>query len=725
MQQTRTGFATFTGFLLACLALATPAFGQQAPLTLDELFASPAITGTSPSSPRWSPNSQYLAFAWNEVGLPQRHLYIVDAAGTGLRKMGDESLPPLRDFAWLPDGSALLSLRGDGLWLTNLESDGETRELAGIGAGASRLSLAPDGKTAAYLQQGDLVLFDLETRQATAATAIGLPGLSSLPKGRYSRAEREIGPGIWGGPTYRWSPDSKTIAVHVVDRRSMGKVPFPDYLADETSPNEVRRGYPGQANESRTVGLLDVASRNLELLPLENLTGNQVIGFDFSPDGTLLIDTASDTAIDRWLFTVAPGSKALQPIWHSHRPSRIYTSFASAWHPDGQRIIVLSDRNDRYGLFVIDPAATDDEPTLISDPAFDVLSAPAISAGDGALFFAGNGVNTYERHVYRLGPDDGELRQLTTQAGQNTGIPSPDGRRIAVLHNNDTAPSDLFIVDVTDGASERVTTSPLPAFYEQDWVAGRYVSFPSEIDDYTLHARILEPANLDRSRKYPVLFGPMYSNTARNRWAGTYSRVQQLLVQKGYIVVQVDVRGSTGYGRDFREEFLVDFAGDDIEDIESAVNYMKTLPYVDGDRLGIWGSSYGGTLSIYTLLKKPGLFKAGVAAAAAVDPFFFGTDDVAIVRRPETHPEVFLNQAVRYADNLEDHLLIIHGMQDQVVPFKTTAVLADELIRRGKDFDFAFAAGATHSWSREPYYGRYLFGKLIAHFDRYLALATE
>ena len=225
---------------------------------------------------------------------------------------------------------------------------------------------------------------------------------------------------------------------------------------------------------------------------------------------------------------------------------------------------------------------------------------------------------------------------------------------------------------------------------------------------------------MKRGKQYPVIFGPAYSNTVRNRWAGTIGLLQQLLVQRGYIVIQVDVRGSTGYGREFREEFLMDFAGKDIEDLESAVNYLSTLPYVDPDRIGIWGSSYGGTLTIYSLFKKPGLFKAGVAGAAAVDPYFFGTDDVAIVRRPQSHPEAFKRGALQYADNLEDHLLIIHGMQDHVVPFKTTVVLAEELIRLGKDFDFVFAPGATHGWTRPNHYARYLFGKLLTHFDRYL-----
>jgi dipeptidyl-peptidase-4 len=218
-----------------------------------------------------------------------------------------------------------------------------------------------------------------------------------------------------------------------------------------------------------------------------------------------------------------------------------------------------------------------------------------------------------------------------------------------------------------------------------------------------------------------VIFGPVYSNTTRNRWNGQNGLLQQhLVLDRGYIVVQVDVRGSTGYGRDFREEFLMDWGGSDLDDLHSTVDYLKTLPYVDGDRIGIWGSSYGGTLTVYSLLKKPGLFKAGVAAAPATDPYFFGLDDVAISRRPKEYPETFQRGAAQYAGNLQDHLLIIHGMADDVVPFKTSVVLAEELMKKGKDFDFAFAPAATHGWSQRDYYARYFYRKLLDHFDRYI-----
>jgi len=706
------------GLLMAMPATVT---AQEGALTLDDIFATPKLTGTTPSRPVWAPDSEHFAFSWSEPGTPGRGLWIATSDGKEVRLHSDTESPSVRDIVWT-DANTILSLRGSQLWQTSL-SEGEDRQLMPVEAGAHNLSLSPSGTQAAYLKDGDLWLADFAAQENRQLTELGIASLSNVPSGRYSRAEREIGPGIWSGPTYKWSPDGKTIAIHVVDRREMREVPFPDYLADETNPNAVRRSYPGDPNEIRRVGLLDVASGTLTYLDLPDPSANQVIDFNWSPDGALLVDIASDAAVERKLFVVAPGESQPREIWRGVRESRMYTSFGSTWHPDGQRVVFLSDMGDRYGLYTIDASPSRDLPQLLTDPSYDVLSAPS-NAGE-ALFYTGNGVNPYEQHVYRLKMSGGEPEQVTQLAGRNDGYPSPDGQHLVFRHSNDTAPTELYVMSSAGGDATRVTHSPLPAFTERSWVAAEYVTFPSLVDDYTLHARVLTPPNMEPGKQYPVLFGPVYSNTARNRWAGDYSLVQQLLVQKGYIIVQVDSRGSNGYGRAFREEFLLGFADQDIEDYASAVAYMESLDYVDPDRIGIWGSSYGGTLSVYSLLKKPGLFQVGVAAAAAVDPVFFGTDDVAIVRTPQTHPEVFERKALRYAANLEDKLLFIHGMQDHVVPFKTTATLADELIRQGKDFDFAFAPGATHSWSRERYYDRYLFGKLIEYFDRHLAEPTE
>jgi len=717
---------------LACLAAMARAAGPGVSLSLDELLARPGIFGTAPSGLSWSPDGARLAFRWAKPGEARRGLWLVDASGENLRRVDEAQAdaPAVRELVWSADGTSLLLLRGDRLWRSDPES-GREEMLHRVGAAAADLQISPDGRYASYLRAGDLWLFDLRERRERALTDLGLAPLSEPPTGRYSRPEREIGPGIWGGPTYAWAPDGDRIAVHHVDRRGMRRVPFPNYLADETDPNFVRRGYPGDANEARRVGLLGVEDGELTLLELDDPESFQIVGFDFSARGDLLVDSASDTASDRRLYVVAAGRDTPELLWESRRTERIYTNFDARWaadgdadgdadaDADGDAVVVLSDHQDRYGLYRLplggDPAAPLQR---LDDPADDVLAGPKIT--DGALYFETNAGSPADRQVFRLASGATAPEQLTRAPGQHLAFPAPRGGAVAIVHSDDRHPPELFMLAAGDATPRRITRSPTAAFDDFPLAEVRYLQVPADGDEAPLHVRLMLPADFDAGRRYPVLLGPMYSNTVRNRWGSSYALVQQLMTQRGYLVVQVDVPGSTGYGRAFREAFLNDFAGGDLEAIERAVEHLKTLPYVDGERLGIWGSSYGGTLTVYSLLKKPGLFAAGVAAAAAVDPAFFGTDDVAIVGRPEDGTGIFDRRAEHLVDRLEDALLLMHGLQDQVVPFRTMAELTDAFIRAGKDVETAFLPGATHGWSREPGYARYGYARLLDFFDRHL-----
>jgi dipeptidyl-peptidase-4 len=204
------------------------------------------------------------------------------------------------------------------------------------------------------------------------------------------------------------------------------------------------------------------------------------------------------------------------------------------------------------------------------------------------------------------------------------------------------------------------------------------------------------------------------------------SAATQLLVQRGYTVIQVDVRGSTGNGRRFREEFVADAGGRDLEDLVATAAYARTLPSVATGRVGVWGSSYGGLITLMALFKHPGVFQAGVAAAPAVLASFYGPDDTAVVRRPagargEPDANYAKNSPLTFSSGLEDPLLLIHGMQDDIVPFKTTMMLMEKLMEEGKTcFELATAAAATHNWAAVPHVAEYLYGRLMVHFDRHL-----
>ncbi|MEE4279483.1 MAG: alpha/beta fold hydrolase [Halieaceae bacterium] len=716
--------ATLAAMLLVVLSSALAhASAVAQPMSIEDLFARPGIFGTEPRQLRWSDDGELLVFSWARPGESRRSLWCVDHRGQGLKRISATGTgSSVGEFAWEKSGDTLLFLRDGRLWRLDLAAASES-ELARVGASAHELRLSPDRRYASYLRDGDLWLFDLRTRREQAVTNIGIAPLSLPPTGRYSRPEREIGPGIWGGPTYAWAPDSRHIAVHHVDRRGMREVPFPNYLADETDPNPVRRGYPGDANEARRVGIVDTKSGTLELLELDDPESHQIVGFEWSPRGELLIDVASDTNVLRRLYVWGGMSEDTtggpEQVWESVRDSRIYTRFASSWDANGRDLLILSDHENYYGLYRLERGAqTSSELIRLDSGDHDVLGAAKLTAD--SVFFEATAGKPAEQQVFRVTTDASTPTQLTQHPGHHSAYPSPDGRSVALLRSDDRSPPELYLLASGAAAPVRVTHSPTPAFEDFPLAEARYLQVPATATRPALHVRLLLPKEFDETRRYPVLFGPMYSNTVRNRWGAAYTLMQQALTQRGYLVVQVDVRGSTGYGRAWREAFLNDFAGGDIEDIEDAVDYLSALPYVDRERLGIWGSSYGGTLSVYTLLKKPGLFAAAVAAASAVDPRFFGTDDVAIVRRPGDGSGIFERRAEDLVDRLQDKLLLVHGMQDQVVPFKTVAALADAFIRAGKPIEMAFVPGATHGWRREPPYDRYIFNRLIEFFDRHL-----
>jgi dipeptidyl-peptidase-4 len=718
MHQFRTAIASL---VILCLSGAH-LLAQAAPLTIESITSTPSLIGTAPASPRWSPTSRELAFLWNEAGGTARSLWIVPRSGTPPRRvLPAQNRARISDFVWLPAGDSLLFIQENNLWQVAANGGG-AQQLTTNGGDRSDLSISPDGTRIGWLSDGDLYVLSRRGGSPVRLTSVSQAPVGTVPLGTYFRRDVEIGSATWGGdaPNYSWSPDSKTIAVHYVDRRGVPTLRMPYYGDSAPSLNVVRRSAPGDANEVRKVGLVDVSGGALTFIELPDSSSTRVVNFAWSPSGTLLIDRESDDAIDRALYLVDAGTTTPRRIWKDHRSTRIYNDVASTWSADGRQVLMTGDLDDRYRLYALTPGDT--SPRALTPAAFDVNGEAQPNGATRSIFYSSNEPTPSERHVWMMRADGSSRRRLTTRAGTHTPFVSPDGQSIALITTDDVTPSELYLLDVRSGAVERrITRSQPAAFAATPWVRAQYVTLRSRTDTPPLHARILFPPGLDSTKKYPVLFGPVYSNTVRNRWQGLYATLQQYLaIEKGYIVVQVDVRGSTGYGRDFREKFLMDWGGQDLEDLESAVDYMKSLRFVDPQRFGIWGSSYGGTLTVYSLLKKPGLFQAGVAGAPATDPRFFGSDDVAIARRPQTHPQTFTRGARQYAGNLRDHLLIIHGMQDDVVPFATSVALAEEFMRLGKTFDFAFAPSATHGWTQRPYYATYLLRRLVDHFDRYL-----
>jgi dipeptidyl-peptidase 4 len=714
------------GLVASVSLLGAPLPAQSTGITLDHVLSGVTLTGVSPARPVWSPDSRWVAFLWNDAQRPARDLWIVSADGRERRRLdlttnANAPRTSVAEFFWQPDSRSLVILAGDSLRRVDIRT-GVVTHRAVLPADANTLTPSPDGASLAFLSGGDIQLLDPSNvvRQLTTESK---PFIGSVQLGTYARRDVEFGTATWAGdaPLLSWSPDGRRLAAHRVDRRNVTRFQLPYYLGDTARMNVLRRGAPGEANERRDVVLVDVGTSRSTVVDLQAPDAHAIVGIEWSPTGALLIDRQSDDAIERRLHVIDANGTTPREVWSDPRRSRVYTDATSAWHPDGRRILVSSDRDDRYRLLLLDPSTGQTVP--LTPASGDLLGAPDVIRATGRILFASNDGNAADRQLYLTSANGGASTRVTTRRGTHTGYPSPNGVHLAVLSTDDVTPTELWLSRINGQQAQRVTSSPAPAFATIPWIRPRYITVTHRSEpSVTLHARVYEPPSLDRTKRHPVLFGPVYSNTVRNRWGGQYGMLQQYLaLAQGYIVVQVDVRGSTGYGRDFRESFLMDWGGRDLTDLESVVDHIAQWPTVDRSRIGIWGSSYGGTLTVYSMLRKPGLFASGVAGAPAVDPRWFGSDDVAIARRPQSHPDAFVRGKVfPDANGLRDPLLIIHGMEDDVVPFQTSVVLFDELLRLGKPVDLAFAPAATHGWSQRPMYARYLFGRLIEHFNRTL-----
>ena len=714
-------------------------------LTIERFVSLPSLIGTAPANPVWSPDSSRLAFLWNDNAMPFRDIWIVSAKNkkpkqiTDMardfpypeKKVSDPDAAPVQKaeartrgsvsaLIWTPDGKALVfSYQGD---LFRVNADGtHLKRLTQTKARKYALAFSPDGKFLSYLQQGDFWLWNQETDELIQATRIGQPPIGHVPGARHSRLDTLFA-------SYKWSPDSRYIALYFEDRSKVRKVLFPNYLSDETSFNMLRRDYPGDNDFVRAIGIYSMEQRRLQMFDTEEKTDRRISYYNWSPDSSmLLVDQNSENAAHRWIYIVKPEDGSFREVWHDSRETRVSPQlWASEWQSDGRAILFVSDIDGFNHLYVLpldnlkSKQLTKGNWSILHTRGYYGTPSLVVSSRTKEIYFLSTKKNPYERQVYKMPEGGGKITQVTSLPGCHLPIVSPDGSRIALLLSNDVTPTELYIIETKRKSSERrITHSPPKEFYAYKWIQPRYVTFKSHVDGVTLHGKLFEPPNLDRSKKYAVILGSVYSDTVRNRWP---SMIQQYLSLEGqYIGMLVDIRGSQGYGNAFRDRFKQDVGGIDIEDLHSGVKYLKTLSYVDPERIGIRGGSYGGLLTVMSLFKKPGVYKAGVASAPATNVWHAMTSEVRLLGRPDTKPEVYRKgSAFSYGEDLQDHLMIVHGMQDSVVQFRDSAALAEKLMKLGKNFDFVVLPSATHGTTRKDYVATYVFRKLVGHFDRYL-----
>jgi len=462
---------------------------------------------------------------------------------------------------------------------------------------------------------------------------------------------------------------------------------------------------PSRADEARAG---DDAEDEREPRPVS------IFGVSWHEEGTAaLFFVRSRDNKDRWLCHVDARTRALTVVERLHDPAWINWRFNDAgWLPDG-RLWFLSEASGWSHAYV---ARVDDghaEVRALTRGPFEVSDVEPSRDGT-TLYVRANAEHPGRYELYAIDVARGTMARRTSLGGRNRFVISPDETKVVARHGTTTTPPELYLQSLEPGSMpRRLTTTVTRAYESLELEPPRIVPVPSSHVDAPIWSRLYLPPDdapppAADGRRPAVLFvhGAGYLQNAHHGWSGYFREFlfHQLLARRGYVVLDMDYRGSAGYGRDWRTAIYRDMGGPELEDYLDGIDWLAEHHGVDPARVGIYGGSYGGFLTLMALFDHPDRFAAGAALRPVTDWAHYNHGYTSnILNTPEVDPLAYARSSpIEHAEGLDDPLLICHGMLDDNVFFKDTVRLTQRLIELGKQgWEVAMYPVEPHGF-REP-----------------------
>jgi len=428
----------------------------------------------------------------------------------------------------------------------------------------------------------------------------------------------------------------------------------------------------------------------------------QLSQLQWSEDGkNAVLSARSADNKDRWVMLLDAATGKTKVVANVHDDAWIDGPGAGTlgWLPDNEHVYFESERDGFAHLYSV--AISGGEPAQLTSGQFEVSNV-RLSRDKTKFYFTSSEGSFFERHLYSMPIGGGPRTRLTSLTGENNVDISPDETMLADVRSYSNSPPELYLLPSqpsdakATAAIKPVTTSPIPEFSTHKWIDPPIASFKAR-DGATVYGRLYLPANY-KGGGPAVLFvhGAGYLQNVHRWWSQYYREYMfhHLLVERGFVVFDIDYRGSSGYGRDWRTGIYRHMGGKDLTDHVDAVNYLVKEHGVDPKRIGLYGGSYGGFITLMAMFTQPDVFAAGAALRPVTDWAHYNNPYTAnILNLPQSDAEAYKQSSpIYFANGLKGALLICHGMVDTNVNFQDTVRLVEKLIELRKE-----------NWSVAPY----------------------
>ncbi|HRQ34684.1 MAG TPA: prolyl oligopeptidase family serine peptidase [Chiayiivirga sp.] len=424
------------------------------------------------------------------------------------------------------------------------------------------------------------------------------------------------------------------------------------------------------------------------------LKGQRPVRIDairFSDDGSrAAVQLRATDNKDRWIARAAATGTALVPLHRLTDAAWINWNFNDfGWLPDNRTLWLLSEESGYSHLYTVGEKGG--RARALTQGAWEV-SSPQLSPDGSRFFFLCNRAWPGDYEVCDKALGKSAVRELTALDGVEDFSVSPDGKQLLVRHSSTYVPAQISVLPATGGQARALTQTVNPDFAAYPWIAPRIEQVPSTQVKAPLWSKFYRPETLEPGKTYPIVLfvhGAGYTQNTHARYP-YYFREQMfnnLLVQQGYLVLDIDYRASEGYGRDWRTAIYRRFGEPELQDLIDGVNWLVAEHQGDAGRVGVYGGSYGGFMSLIAMFKAPEVFHAGAALRPVTDWTQYNHGYTAnILNTPDIDPAGYRSGSpIFFAEGLKGDLLIAHGMMDDNVFYQDSVRLAQRLIELKKE----------------------------------------
>ncbi len=694
-----------------------PHVGPKEPLTYDQVYGrnKAQLGGAAIRGLRWIDDDHFETLrerkAWSveaRTGRLEPLPFDADAVAKALEKLPGvdaRAAARLADSAWRQSDAkrrdALLTHDGQLLYVT---LDGQQAAKLTSGEQPTELGeLSPDGSRAAFVRDWDLWVSDVATQQERRLTT---GGSEILRRGKADWVYfEEIYNRNW--KAFHWSPDSQTIALQEFNDAEVGHFEVLNHLGFEQSIERDRYPLAGSPNPTVRLGLVSAAGGDIRWIDFAEYPADNTLitRFTWRPDSSSLLVYLQDRA-QRWLdvMDVNSATGEVRRLFRDETPAWIDDPGEAKFLNDGS-FLLFSTRDGFKHLYhyAVDGGLL----RQLTEGEWEVDVLHQIDEEQGWLLISAKKDADLASNLYRVALDDGRIERLTSADGNHSVTPNPSGTLFIDTHSSRRQPDQVRLYTSQGALQRTLDINPTPDVEKYALGDLQFVRIPTR-DGFELEASLVLPPKMEPGRKYPVWLmtyaGP-HAPTMSDSWRGGRA-MEHLLANMGIIAFRVDPRSASNRGARSTWTAYRQLGVQELMDLEDAVQWLHSKPYVNSERIGMNGHSYGGFMTAYAMTHCK-LFAAGIAGAPVTD---WRNYDTIYTERymdtPQNNPEGYKKTSVvEAAGDLHGRLLILHGARDDNVHVSNTMQFIHALQNADKSFELMIYPNSRHG-IRGAHYNR-------------------